>query len=223
MIKINCENCGKCCFSEIPKSSFLKDKVFFDEIEDPTSRDSISNKVVLLGREIKNFYDYGFGYFLKFSMIAGNDKKTEGIVILKTLPKFIDGRWFMTCSFFDPKIKKCRIYNTLLYPTACKIYPFNLLIKEIDPLCEPSKIPNLLQNEMIKIKQNDLKLNSSESTMEIEEDLATFKERCRKDPYKIVISLLYNSFGEPTHLDNNFKWIFKEVQKEDEYHKKNFK
>ena len=219
---MNCDECGKCCFSEMPKSA-SENKVFLDEIEDPNKRDEISNKIRLLGHEIKNFYDYSFGYFLKFTRIAGNDKETNGVIIIRTLPKLVDNKWVMACPFFDPKTKKCRIYNTVLYPTICKIYPYSHLVKKIKPLCEPSRIGKISKSELSKIKINYLRITSKESSIGIKEDIDTFKERMREDNYKIVNDLLHNSFGEPTHLENNFKWIFEEVQKEAEFSKKNLK
>jgi len=147
---MNCKGCGKCCFSEMTKSAHTN-KVFLNEIEDPNKRDQISNKVILSVQEIKNFYNYGFGYFLKFTDIYGNDKETEGLVIIRNLPKLVDNKWIIACAFFDPKTKKCRIHNTLLYPTICKIYPYSCLLKKVVPLCEPSRIDKISKLGLSKV------------------------------------------------------------------------
>lgn len=224
MIQINCDGCCKCCHSKITKSFYYEDKAFIQDIEDPNSRDEISNKVMLLAYEIKNFYDYGFGRFLKFSQIIGDENKTSATVMIKTFPKFIDNQWVMACSFLDSHSKKCRIHNTLLYPTICKIYPHILIFEKIHPLCNKDNVPTEIpQSEITKIKESDLRLRSQEVYMEICEGFSTFKKRVENNPRDIVPQLLYGSFGKPTHLNNNLGWIFEQVQKEIEYQQKNFK
>ncbi len=77
MALVNCENCGKCCFSDIPSSYYGK------ELFKSEKMDERSNKLLLLSSEIELFYKYGFGMFLKISTIML--KIIPGLNLVKTI------------------------------------------------------------------------------------------------------------------------------------------
>lgn len=230
-MEVNCNGCGKCCFSEIP-SSFYKNKAF-TELKTPNEIDDRSNRVVLTKKEIKTFWDWGLGDALKISLLAGKENVTDITMALRNFPKKIGDKWYLACSFFDPLIKKCRIHdNTELLPSLCKVYPFNLISFGIKPLCDDNKIFGELDKEQIKkiSEIEKIQRNISEMSFSFQMGVDYFQEQLINS-YKgnsiwLLHDILLQIFGEPSKLEKE-KFIFvmefnKKVEEEFKFYKDNF-
>jgi Fe-S-cluster containining protein len=139
-MKINCEGCGKCCFSDIPNSWYLGQRVF--DYEESLKHPKRENIIILTPEEVRSFWEENLGCSLKVDNITFSEEKKELFlfVTIKNFPKLIDGKWVLCCPFLDSHTKKCRIYGTDFFPNACKEYPFTNMNEGYDPLCDSGRL-----------------------------------------------------------------------------------
>jgi len=222
---VNCEGCGKCCYSEIP-DAYYTDKAFLEGEE--TKTQVRSNRVYLTHAEVKKFWDAGLGNALDFGLVAEEGRETSFFVTIKNLPKMIDSKWYLACPMFDPVNKKCRIHNTTIYPSACKNYPFDLLVQSIPPLCDRSRLIGLMSKEQIENMKKENKISNALRRKEfcVKESIDMFKERFQnqKDKAELLLAFLYQLFGMPKgmcdedkqYLEGAMKKVMEEARFADE-------
>jgi len=222
-MNLDCNNCGRCCYSEIPSSWYLGNKILdYEEAKKYPKRD---NTIILKPEEVKLFWSKNLGTCLKIDKIISKEEKkiVYLFITIKNFPKMIEGSWFLCCPLLDPQTKKCRIYNTPLFPYACKEYPFTNINEGCAPLCEQGRINGELTNDQHKFKFNmPISLDLSGK---IEPDyLKNLLDI--KDNTQILGSLLQETYGSPEKLRGQevvfTRKLFYKVNREVTFFKANF-
>ena len=209
MIKLNCENCARCCYSKKPGTENLI-------LHKP--EEHRENLVILTHDEVKNFWHEGFGSLLFVSRLYREKDKTVIKIGIANFLKMIDGEWWAVCPFLDPSTKKCRIYKTELSPLYCKSYPYiNLLYNR------PTNCGERVSGEMDKAENDKAKkyfeMIKFHDAFGMDENFDKLKEIItRRGPFLVCQKLVYNSFGEPrAELKTKYKEIFEIIQKEHQF------
>lgn len=201
-MQVNCDNCGKCCIGEIPKDWGI------GKLRESTNMEDVSgtNRVSLSLDEIKKFCNESLCGAMEILGVVKPDPKKFGYETsrkvtylyygLRTYPKKIDGDWKLACVFFDPKLKKCRIHNSELYPLLCKVYPFATFYKDEKPICKPELVTGSLTEEQNKQCKEYFDVFSKPQVISIKmnyDEFTQFYEN-HKDQIELCIDLLQRAF-----------------------------
>ncbi len=220
-MQINCEGCGKCCYSE-NMSDFNMEKVAY-YYEDPKRPKERENIVTLSKPEVKLFWENFMWLALEIKRIMiASDNEILPFIALKNFPKKIDGKWVSACSFLDPKTKRCRLYKTKLLPEDCKKYPYNIINNKMRSLCDNERLIGNLTEAQKKIGLGKTRFIRMKGISKDE-----LIEKIEKSSNSRVLGeLLHSYFGsprEPIGEEKKFlQGIFDEVNKELKFYYENF-
>ena len=145
-MEVDCENCGRCCFSPFQPSliNYVKDtktKEILSSIADLLIKKNIISleKPFRNGRILRNELNLLINEDLICALaqrvvayIKDLDFKAVKLSLRHLMvPYNFNGKSVpvLACVFFEPNSKKCQIYNKDFRPLLCKVYPFNEIYK----------------------------------------------------------------------------------------------
>lgn len=174
IMEINCENCGRCCFSPFVPS-------LINNVKDPRTKKILSSiakslidkRIILLDKPFRNgrIFRHEMTQIINEGLIGALAQRVVAYIedldfkavklSLRHLivPYSVNDKNIpvLACVFFESNSKKCLIYNTDFRPILCKVYPFNeiynyKLLKKNGKLIDKIKINSVCGFNRIKGK-----------------------------------------------------------------------